>query len=96
MQRTFRAFVDITRKSAFLKKSGTGVAIGSKREDQTMKTHSEIVVTLTADLLQSLRAQSQELKIPLKWLIAGLVCDTIEPAEQPIAQGSRQPTRHVA
>jgi hypothetical protein len=61
-----------------------------------MKTHSEIVVTLSDDLLQSLRARSQELKIPLKWLVAGLVCDTIEPDEQPIAQGSRQPARHVA
>jgi hypothetical protein len=61
-----------------------------------MKTHSEIVVTLSDDLLQSLRSQSQELKIPLKWLVAGLVCDTIEPAEQPIAQGSRQPARQVA
>jgi hypothetical protein len=96
MQRTFRAVLDITRESAFPKTFGTGVAIASKREDQTMKTHSEIVVTLTADLLQSLRTQSQELKIPLKWLVAGLVCDTFEPAEQPIVQGSRQPTRHVA
>ncbi len=49
-----------------------------------MKTHSEIVVTLSDELLASLRAQSQELKIPLKWLVAGLVCDTFEPAEQPL------------
>ena len=48
-----------------------------------MKTHSEIVVTLSDELLESLRAQSQELKIPLKWLVAGLVCDTFEPSEQP-------------
>ena len=54
-----------------------------------MKTNSEIVVTLSDDLLESLRAQAQELKVPLKWLVASLVCDTIEPAERPIDPGSR-------
>ena len=54
-----------------------------------MKTNPEIVVTLSDELLESLRAQAQELKIPLKWLVAGLVCDTIEPAEQPLDSTSR-------
>jgi hypothetical protein len=61
-----------------------------------MKTSPEICVTLSDELMESLRAQSQELKIPLKWLVAGLVCDTIDPAEQPINRESRRSTRHVA
>jgi hypothetical protein len=61
-----------------------------------MKTHSEIAVTLSDELLESLRVQSQELKIPLKWLVAGLVCDTFEPVEQPLDRRMQPATRHVA
>jgi hypothetical protein len=61
-----------------------------------MKTHSEIVVTLSDDLLVSLRAQAQELKVPLKWLVASLVCDTLEPVNGPIDEGTRQSARQVA
>ena len=61
-----------------------------------MKTSPEIAVTLSEELLRSLQAQSRELNVPLKWLVAGLVCDAIETAGQPIDPGSRQPVRHVA
>jgi hypothetical protein len=61
-----------------------------------MKTHREIVVTLSDELMASLRAQSQELKIPLKWLVAGLVCDTIETPDKPFDGRSLRPGRHVA
>ena len=61
-----------------------------------MKTVPKIVVTLSDELLRNLRAQSEELKIPLQWLVAGLVCDTIETAEQPVGPGLRRPARHVA
>jgi hypothetical protein len=61
-----------------------------------MKTGPKIVVTLSDKLMQSLRAQSQALKVPLNWLVAGLVCDTIETAEWPIDRGGEQLVRHVA
>lgn len=61
-----------------------------------MKTSPEIVVTLSDDLMHRLQDQSRELNIPLRWLVAGLVCDTIETAEEPIHPGSGQPARHVA
>jgi hypothetical protein len=61
-----------------------------------MKTSPEIVVTLSDDLMESLRARSQELKIPLKWLVAGLVCDTIESGEGPFDGGSHPSSRQVA
>jgi hypothetical protein len=63
---------------------------------KAMKTSPEIQVTLSDELLESLRVQSQELKIPLKWLVAGLVCDTMDPVEQPMNRGARPSTRHVA
>lgn len=61
-----------------------------------MKTSPEIVVTISDELMDRLRAQAEELKVPLKWLVAGLVCDTIEPAEQPVVRRARRSTRHVA
>ena len=61
-----------------------------------MKTSREIDVTLSDELLASLRAEARELKIPLKWLVASLVCDTIEPVDRPLETRSRASTRHVA
>jgi hypothetical protein len=61
-----------------------------------MKISREIAVTLSDGLLESLRAQAEELKVPLKWLVAGLVCDTIEPGDDPLDHRSRRSTRHVA
>jgi hypothetical protein len=43
-----------------------------------MKTKSEIRVTLSDELFDCLRAEARELRVPLKWLVANLVCDTIE------------------
>lgn len=61
-----------------------------------MKTNREVVVTLSDELLASLRAQAEEMKVPLKWLVAGLVCDTIEPADEARVERARRPNRHVA
>jgi hypothetical protein len=35
-------------------------------------------VTLSAELLRDLRRRASELKIPIEWLVAGLVCDTLD------------------
>ena len=61
-----------------------------------MKTNPEVVVTLSDELLQKLRVQAQALKIPLKWLVAGLVCDTIEPGDEPFDGRTCRSVRHVA
>ena len=61
-----------------------------------MKTHSDILVTLSDPLFDRLRAQAQELHIPLKWLVAGLVCDTVDPVEEPQRDRSAHLVRHVA
>jgi hypothetical protein len=46
-----------------------------------MRTPAEVVVTLTVELWRELRRQAVALEVPVEWLIAGLVCDTIERPE---------------
>jgi hypothetical protein len=43
-----------------------------------MPSHSEVLVTLSVGLLSQLRARAAGLDVPLDWLVAGLVHDTIE------------------
>jgi hypothetical protein len=47
-----------------------------------MKATTEVVVTLTDELWSRLRQEAARLDVPLEWLIAGLVCDTIERPER--------------
>jgi hypothetical protein len=42
-----------------------------------MLSHSEVLVTLSVELLSQLRARAAGLDVPLDWLVAGLVHDTI-------------------
>ena len=48
-----------------------------------MIKQSEIRVTLSDDLLEELQAQARVLRVPLRWVIASLVCDTIETVSGP-------------
>ena len=43
-----------------------------------MDANPSILVVLSDDLLSHLRRIAQEKHIPLRWLVAGLVCDTCE------------------
>jgi hypothetical protein len=61
-----------------------------------MKTSPEIAVTLSDELMEQLQARSRELRVPLRWLVAGLVCDTIETVDEPVDPDSGQPVRRVA
>ena len=38
-----------------------------------------LLVTLSDDLLKHLRKQAKEKHVPLRWLVAGLVCDSLSP-----------------
>ena len=46
-------------------------------------TSSQVRITLSDDLLCHLRRVAQEKHIPLRWLVAGLICDTLEPGIEP-------------
>lgn len=48
-----------------------------------MDASSEIQVTLSDELMKRLRLESQERHVPLRWLVAGLVCDTLEAQIRP-------------
>lgn len=43
-----------------------------------MHANPSIKVVLSDELMSHLRRVAQELHIPLRWLVAGLVCDTFE------------------
>lgn len=45
-----------------------------------MNAGPELSVTLSAELLEHLRSEAQRLDIPLDWLVASLVVDTLEEA----------------
>ena len=61
-----------------------------------MKPDPEILVTLSDELLDRIRRQARELHVPMNWLVAGLVCDTIDPLDECHEDGSPHPSRHVA
>jgi hypothetical protein len=43
-----------------------------------MNTTAEFAVTLTPELYEHLAAEAARLGVPLKWLVAALVCDTVD------------------
>ncbi len=43
-----------------------------------MNATPQVMVTLSADLLKQLRKEAREQHVSLRWLVAGLVCDTLE------------------
>ncbi len=61
-----------------------------------MKTKSEFLVTLSDELLECLRARARELHVPLKYLVASLVCDTIEPVTIGLDERRSRPTYDIA
>ena len=46
-----------------------------------MTDRREVAVTLSGALLARLRAEAEALGLPLEYLVAGLVADTLEPAD---------------
>ncbi len=47
-----------------------------------MTSTSELAVTLSAELLEQLKAEAELLGLPLEWLVASLVADTIDAEEE--------------
>ena len=43
-----------------------------------MNSTSELAVTLSAELLEQLKAEAEILGLPVEWLVASLVADTID------------------
>ncbi len=49
---------------------------------RTMNTPTEVAVTLTPELFDRLRDEAVRLGVPLEWVVASLVADTID-ADRP-------------
>jgi hypothetical protein len=47
--------------------------------ESTMSTEPSLAVTLSAELFELLSAEARKLGLPLEWLVASLVADTVEP-----------------
>jgi len=58
-----------------------------------MERRSEVEVTLSDELLDHLYRLSFEADVPLRWLVAGLVCDTMESLG---GDGAARPRRGAA
>lgn len=43
-----------------------------------MKSKTELAVTLSPELYEHLRAEAVRLHVPLQWLVASMVVDTVE------------------
>lgn len=48
-----------------------------------MDTSPQIRVTLSEELLKHLRREAESRRVPLRWLVAGLVCDTMDRENPP-------------
>ncbi len=44
-----------------------------------MSKDSSLAVTLSAELFARLKSEARKLGLPLEWLVASLVVDTVEP-----------------
>jgi hypothetical protein len=55
-----------------------------------MRSDREIVVTLSDELLGHLRGLAAVLEVPFDWLVAGIICDTLERASQNVHFSARQ------
>jgi hypothetical protein len=63
-------------KDAFRHTAGRGQHIVHSRPFST-KSAPQVQVTLSVELLNHLRLEAQSMHVPLRWLVAGLVCDTM-------------------
>ncbi len=50
----------------------------------TMITEPSLAVTLSAELFELLTAEARKLGLPLEWLVASLVVDTVD-ADEPMS-----------
>jgi hypothetical protein len=48
-----------------------------------MDASPQIRVTLSEELLEHLRREAETRHVPLRWLVAGLVCDTLHRDDVP-------------
>ena len=61
-----------------------------------MHATSQVFVTLSNDLLRQLCKRAQTLDVPIQWIVAGLVCDTIDKSSEPAKNAALLPVQREA
>jgi hypothetical protein len=56
-----------------------------------MERSTQVQVTLSDDLWRHLRKTARETHVSLRWLVAGLVCDTLEAGAEQRGENSQPP-----
>jgi hypothetical protein len=49
-----------------------------------MDANQEFQVTLSEDLMKRLRKEAQSQHVPIRWLVAGIICDTMDSKKSPL------------
>jgi hypothetical protein len=61
-----------------------------------MRATSQVFVTLSTDLLRHMRELARTLDVPIQWIVAGLVCDTIDTSSEPAKNAALLSVQQVA
>jgi predicted urease superfamily metal-dependent hydrolase len=61
-----------------------------------MRAKSQVSVTLSTDLLRHMCELARTLDVPIQWIVAGLVCDTIETSSEPAKNAALLSVQQVA
>ena len=56
----------------------------------------QVFVTLSADLLRHLSQLAMTMDVPIQWMVAGLVCDTIDTSSEPAKNAALLSVQQVA
>jgi predicted urease superfamily metal-dependent hydrolase len=61
-----------------------------------MRATSQVFVTLSTDLLRHMCELARTLDVPIQWIVAGLVCDTIDTSSEPAKNAALLSVQQVA
>jgi hypothetical protein len=61
-----------------------------------MHSTSQVFVTLSPDLLQRLWELARTQDVPIQWIVAGLICDTIDRGSESAKSPALRPVKRLA
>jgi hypothetical protein len=61
-----------------------------------MYSKSQVFVTLSPDLLRRLCELARTQDVPIQWIVAGLICDTIDTGPESAKDEALRPVKRVA
>jgi hypothetical protein len=61
-----------------------------------MHSTSQVFVTLCPDLLRRLCELARTQDVPIQWIVAGLICDTIDPDPESAKNATLRPVKRMS